>query len=70
MFDACANVRPMRFVSVVSGREVATPLMLELKTWPDCVCLIMNVNLKESSSSLFKRRRKEGVNVDCGGSGS
>lgn len=70
MLDACANVKPVRFVSAVSGREVATPLMLELSTWPDCVCLIMKLNLNESSSSLFNRRRKEGVNVDCGGSGS
>lgn len=70
MLDACANVKPVRFVSAVSGREVATPLMFELSTWPDCVCLIMKVNLNESSSSLFSRRRKEGVDVDCGGSGS
>lgn len=70
MLDACANVRPVRVVSVVSGNEVATPLTVELKAWPDWVCLIIKVNLKESSSSLVNRRRKEGLGTDGGGSGS
>lgn len=68
--DACAKVKPVRAVSIDSGNDVETPLTVELKTWPVCVCLIINKNLKESSSSLVSRRRKEGTDADAGGSGS
>lgn len=44
--EACANVRPVRAVSMLSGRDVDTPLTVELKTCPVCVCLVMKVNLK------------------------
>jgi hypothetical protein len=53
-----------------SGNDVETPFTVELKTLLVCVCLMVNKNLKKSSSSLVSRRRKEGLDADAGGSGS
>lgn len=67
---ACANVSPVSTVSATSGKEVETPLTVELATFPVCVCLSINVNLKFSSSSLDKRKRKLGAEAEEASSGS
>lgn len=68
--DACAKVKPVSTVSMVSGREVDTPLTVELTTWPVWICLIMKVKRKFNSSSLVRRSRNAGTGVEAGGSGS
>lgn len=69
-FDAWANVRPVRTVSVTSGRDVETPLTVEFATLPIWVCLMIKVKLNCSSSSLLRRKMKLGTGAVGGRSGS